>query len=171
MIPLIHTDVSHLLHRYGSAVLFVLLALGIVGLPVPDETLLLLSGFLCAKGRLSLIAVVIAAISGSCIAITISYLLGRFVGHRAILYVGKYIGLTQEKLDAAHVWFLKFGKYLLFIGYFIPGVRHLTGIVAGTTELEYPVFAVFAYAGAIVWSLTFIFLGYFFFHELQRWQF
>ena len=47
-------------------------------------------------------------------------------------------------------------------GYFIPGVRHLTGYIAGTTALEYRHFAVFAYTGGVAWVLAFIAIGYFF---------
>jgi membrane protein DedA with SNARE-associated domain len=47
------------------------------------------------------------------------------------------------------------------VGYFIPGVRHLTGYVAGASELGFVNFALFAYTGAFVWAATFITLGYF----------
>lgn len=47
------------------------------------------------------------------------------------------------------------------IGYFIPGVRHLTAVVAGTSKLRWPVFALFAYSGGFLWSVIFITLGYF----------
>lgn len=163
---------EHNLHQfvlqYGSFALFFLLALGIIGLPVPDETLLLICGLLAAKNQLSIIAIIIAGISGSCTGITVSYLFGRFIGHRTLLRFGKYIGLTEKKLALAHQWFEHFGKYLLFFGYFIPGVRHFTGIISGTAELSYHNFALFAYTGAIVWSCTFIIIGYFFFYAWQH---
>jgi undecaprenyl-diphosphatase len=47
------------------------------------------------------------------------------------------------------------------VGYFIPGVRHLTGYVAGASELSFSNFALFAYTGAFCWAATFITLGYF----------
>jgi len=40
--------------RYGYLAIFLLLLLGIVGLPVPDETLLLFVGYLSFKGDLRL---------------------------------------------------------------------------------------------------------------------
>jgi membrane protein DedA with SNARE-associated domain len=169
LITLVHTHLPALLHRYGSLGLFILLSLGIIGLPIPDETLLLISGFLSAQGHLSIVAVFIAAFCGSCIGISISYLFGRFIGHKALLRFGNYVGITETKLATAHDWFQKFGKYLLFFGYFIPGIRHLSGIIAGTAELDYPNFALFAYVGAITWSTIFICIGYFFFGELQHW--
>jgi membrane protein DedA with SNARE-associated domain len=53
------------------------------------------------------------------------------------------------------------GKWLLVIGYFIPGVRHFSAMVAGSSKLSYPEFAPFAYAGALLWSSTFVSAGYF----------
>jgi membrane protein DedA with SNARE-associated domain len=53
------------------------------------------------------------------------------------------------------------------LGYFVPGVRHFTAIVAGTSKLEYHGFAAFAYAGALLWVSTFLFLGY---HFGARWE-
>jgi membrane protein DedA with SNARE-associated domain len=49
----------------------------------------------------------------------------------------------------------------------VPGVRHFTGIVAGTSKLEYRGFAAFAYTGALLWVSTFLFLGY---HFGSRWE-
>jgi membrane protein DedA with SNARE-associated domain len=171
MIIAAHDTMNHLVAQYGSFALFGLLAFGIIGLPVPDETLLLVTGFMAAKGELSLTAILIAAILGSCLGITVSYLIGRFLGGKPILFFGKYIGITESKLKKAHDWFEKLGKYLLFVGYFIPGLRHFTGLCAGTTKLDYKTFAFFAYAGATVWAIIFTLTGYFFFNQWQHWHF
>ena len=40
--------------QYGYLAIFVLLMLGIIGLPVPDETILLFAGYLSFKGDLRL---------------------------------------------------------------------------------------------------------------------
>lgn len=37
----------------------------------------------------------------------------------------------------------------------------LTGFVAGVSELELSVFTPFAYTGGLIWSITFISIGYF----------
>ena len=54
-----------------------------------------------------------------------------------------------------------FGRWSLFFGYYIAGVRHFTAMVAGASNLEYPRFAVFAYCGAFTWVSCFLLLGYF----------
>lgn len=157
----------HWLNHYGTPALFILLALGIVGLPIPDETLLVISGLLVAQGHLGFYSTIIAAITGSAFGITVSYFLGYTAGHALLLRYGKWFGLTPAKLDKVHAWFEKFGKWLLAVGYFIPGVRHLTGFVAGTAYLEYWRFAIFAYIGAIIWSLLFLSIGYYFYSAWQ----
>jgi membrane protein DedA with SNARE-associated domain len=42
----------------------------------------------------------------------------------------------------------------------MPGIRHFTAIVAGSSELEPHIFAAFAYTGGLLWVLTFVSLGY-----------
>lgn len=152
----------HLLMEYGSFVLFLLLMLGIIALPIPEETLLVFSGALIAQGILNMHSTILAAFAGSLCGITLSYLLGITGGSYLMLKYGSWIGITQKRLDLAKDWFNHYGKWSLFIGYFIPGVRHFTGFTAGTARVEYPHFALFAYTGALFWIATFLSIGYYF---------
>ena len=151
-----------LLLDYGSLMLFILLVLGIIALPIPEETLLIFSGALIAKGILPLYSTVLAALAGSLCGISISYLLGLTGGSYLVHHYGSWVGITLKRLDQAKEWFNHFGKWSLFIGYFIPGVRHFTGFTAGTAGVEYHHFALYAYSGAVVWISTFLSIGYFF---------
>src|SRR5690348_17346869 len=92
---------------------------------------------------------------------TISYTLGRVFGIRLLHRYGKYLHLTPERLARAHAWFDRVGHWALTVGYFIPGVRHLTAYAAGMTEVAPHQFAVFAYTGTILWVTCFLSLGYF----------
>ncbi len=152
---------SNWLIQYGSIALFVLLVSGIIILPVPEETLMVLSGVLMSKGSLNIPLTILAAYAGSICGISISYLLGRTAGHYLISKYGNKIGISQAHLDQVHNWFERFGKWTLMIGYFIPGVRHFTGFVSGMTRMDFKHFALFAYTGAIIWVSTFLSLGYF----------
>ncbi|MGZ3632755.1 MAG: DedA family protein [Parachlamydiaceae bacterium] len=153
--------------NYGSIALFVLLALGIIALPIPEETLLLFSGFLISNGTFLIIPTFIAAYLGSVLGITGSYLIGVTGGFYIIKKYGSYVGLNEALMLKVHNWFENYGKWVLIIGYFVPGVRHFTGIFAGVSTMEYRHFALYAYLGALLWVATFISLGYFFgnFHQ------
>lgn len=155
-------SLSHWISQYGYAGLFVLLVLGIVGLPVPDETLLVFSGYLISKGRWHPLLAFGSAFAGSVCGISVSYVLGRTLGHAAVERYGRFIHLTPAKIERVHQWFRRVGNWLLSVGYFIPGVRHFTALVAGMSGLEFPVFARFAYFGAAVWVTFFLSLGYWF---------
>ena len=150
------------LTQYGSLALFVLLALGIIALPVPEETLMIVAGAFINSGELYLVPTVLAAYGGSICGITLSYLFGYLSDIYIIEKYGPRIGLTETRMNQLHQWFERFGRWPLFFGYFIPGIRHFTGLSAGISQLHYRDFALYAYTGAIVWGSTFLSIGYFF---------
>src|SRR5689334_20605781 len=141
--------VSH----YGHVAIFCLLVLGIVGLPVPDETLLTFSGYLVYTGRFHFATTLLTAFAGSSCVIPISYILGRAYGLRLVRRYGRYVHFVEDKLAKVHNWFERIGRWSLTVGYYIPGVRHFTAYVAGASALEAHEFALFAYSGAFIWSL------------------
>lgn len=151
--------------QYGYGAIFVLLVLGIVGLPVPDETLLTFAGYLVFKEKLAFLPTLLTAFLGSSCGISVSYACGRGLGPYLVRKVGPLLRLKPEHLSQVQTWFARWGKYTLVIGYFVPGVRHVTAFVAGSSRLPLPVFALFAYSGALVWTSSFIGLGYLFGEE------
>ncbi len=153
--------ISHWIVSYGYFGIYTLLMLGIVGIPVPDETLLAFAGYLVYTGKLSLLPTMISAFLGSITGITLSFIIGKSFGLYLLRKYGKYIHITEERIEKAHQWFEKIGRWSLVLGYFIPGVRHLTALIAGSAKLETYEFVIFAYSGALVWSSLFILLGYF----------
>jgi len=152
---------------YGTVGIFFLLMLGVVGLPIPDETLMFFSGFQIsiyirtagAEG-LNPVGVALAAVAGSWCGITVSYLLGRTLGVGVVHRFGKYMHLTDERLEKVNQWFHKAGHWALFVGYYIAGVRHFTALVAGTSRLNFGTFALYAWSGGLVWVGVFLTLGY-----------
>lgn len=167
-LPEIPYFLTHWIFQYGNFALFALLALGIIGLPIPDETLLAFTGFLVAQGKLPLGYTLLAAFLGAAVGISISYLLGLLIGKFVIEKYGGRIGITPEKIKRVQNWFDRVGKWAVFIGYFIPGVRHLSGYLAGSMRVHFIEFAFFAYSGALFWSIGFISLGYFFSNQWEN---
>ncbi len=147
--------------QHGYAGLFSLLVLGIVGLPVPDEWLLTFSGFLVFNHTFQFIPAVLSGFLGSSCGISVSYTLGRFLGIRFLENHGRKFFIHREHVDRVLAWFGRFGHWTLLGGYFIPGVRHLTGYLAGASDFKLRHFTSFAFSGALLWSLTFVSAGYF----------
>ncbi len=155
------------LSQYGYVGLFAGLLFGILGLPIPDETLLVFCGYLIYRGRLDFTTTFLAGFAGSLCGITLSFYLGRSLGRAVVHRYGKYIRLTPAHLERVDRWFERIGAWSLSIGYFIPGIRHFTALVAGMGHMRYFTFALFAYSGAAVWVALFLTLGYVF---GDRWE-
>ena len=135
---------------------------------MPDEFLLTGCGFLIYQGNLHFAPTLASAFAGSSCGITCSYLIGKTVGWKFLhTRAGRLLHVRDEHIYRVHSWFDRIGHWALLVGYFIPGVRHFTAIVAGTSRLEFRSFALFAYAGALLWVSTFVTLGY---HFGKRWE-
>jgi membrane protein DedA with SNARE-associated domain len=143
--------------QYGYPAIFLMLVAGIVGLPVPDQLLLFVSGYLVLTNSLHLLPTIGVAILGSICGITASYWLGRGSGARLLKVV-----LGSKQQETVQAWFNRFGAWTLVFGYFIPGVRNVIGFISGSMRLRIRRFAPFAYAGAVISSVTCVCAGYFF---------
>lgn len=155
------TEILQFISDYGYAALFLLLALGIVGIPIPDETLMIAVGGLTAGETLTFANVLIVCFCGSMTGMMLSYWLGRKVGSRLLHRYGKWIHLTPERIAKTEKWFKKYGGFSITFGYFIPGVRHVTCYLAGVTRVPFARYLCFASIGALLWCTLFISLGRF----------
>ncbi len=147
--------------QYGYVAIFGLLMLGIVGPLIPDETILVVAGILIHKGTLHPAVTLAAAYAGSLCGITLSYILGR-TGARWLKGQTKYWCRAQT-------WFERYGRWTLFFGYFVVGVRHFTALVAGSAKMKPRDFALYAWSGGFLWVVTFLSIGYFVGESWERW--
>ena len=147
--------------KYSYWGIFVALGLGILGFPVPDETLIAFVGFLVYEGKLNYVYAFAVCFIGSSSGVTLGYILGRTIGYRLIKRYSIRLNVNPDHIQNAKRFYVRYGKFALFVGYFIPGVRHLTAIFAGSSIMPYPVFAAFAYSGAALWTIVFMNLGFF----------
>lgn len=151
------TLLIHYITQYGYLGIYVILGTSILGLPIPDEFLMTFVGFLSFSGQLNPVLAIFSAATGSMTGITIAYFLGRFFEANVLAFLEKHAG--GERLEKVLKWYRLHGGKLLTVGYFIPGVRHLSGYIAGLSHLRYRDFAFFAYLGALLWTSLFIVLG------------
>lgn len=147
--------------KYSYFGIFIALGLGIIGLPIPDETLMAYAGFLVFQGKLNYFYTIMVAFLGTSCGITLGYILGRTFGNPFIKRYSSKMYVNPTHIQNAEIFYNRYGKFALFIGYFIPGVRHLTAIFAGTSLMPYRMFALFAYTGGLLWTITLVSLGYF----------
>jgi membrane protein DedA with SNARE-associated domain len=149
------------LAHYGYFAIFGLLMLGIVGPLIPDETILVLSGIAVHRGELLIGPTIGVAIAGSLCGISVSYMLGRTGAIYALERFGPSDQWVRRHMPKVEEWFHRYGKWTLFFGYFIAGLRHFTAVAAGISKLRARTFMLYAYPGGAIWVVCFVLIGYY----------
>jgi membrane protein DedA with SNARE-associated domain len=130
-----------------------LMALESMIAPIPSEAVMPFVGFQVADGKWNLWLAVFATSAGSLIGSLISYLMGYYGGKPVVLKVGKYLLLDQHDLEITEKFFHRRGGTLtIFISRFVPVVRHLISIPAGTGRMPVIPFLAATLIGATLWN-------------------
>jgi membrane protein DedA with SNARE-associated domain len=143
---------------YWAILLFVLIE--DFGIPVPGETILIAASVYAGTGRLNVVAVGVVAFAAAVIGDNIGFVIGHFGGRALALRWGRYVFLTEDRLDRAADFFHRHGAWIITLARFIEGLRQANGIVAGITGLHWRRFLAFNALGAALWVATWVSLGY-----------
>lgn len=138
---------------------FFLMILESMIFPIPSELVLPFAGFLIAKQEMTFLLVAISSTLGSLIGSLLSYYLGKSGGNKFVLKYGKYFLLNKKHLINAEKWFSKKGELTIFIGRFIPVVRHIISIPAGIGKMNLKKFIFYTILGAGIWNSFLIYFG------------
>ncbi|WP_255807883.1 VTT domain-containing protein [Cohnella mopanensis] len=133
--------------------------LELIALPLPGEFIMTYAGLIVYEGQLNWFICILVGGIGTCIGVTISYWIGYRLGTPFFEKYGTRFHFGPDKLRSVSGWYQRYGNRLLLISYFIPGVRHITGLFSGTTRMSFRQYAIYAYSGAFIWVSTFISLG------------
>ncbi|HYB43702.1 MAG TPA: DedA family protein [Candidatus Methylomirabilis sp.] len=150
-------DLTHLLDTWGYVAIFAIVILGNLGLPVPEETVLTISGYLAWQGQLrfSLVALVgvVSAVAGD----NMAYWLGRRYGQRIL---GRLAVAAPDRVERARAFVLRYGMHAVFIARFVAGLRFMAGPLAGCTGLGPWRFFIANFFGALIYVPVVVAAGY-----------
>lgn len=159
------------IHHFSYIGAGFLMALESMVAPIPSEAVMPPVGILVKRGDFVLWLAILATSIGSITGSLISYYMGYFGGRPLVLKVGKYLFLDHEHLDWTEEWFTRHGAITIFIGRFIPVVRHLISIPAGLGKMPIGPFILYTITGATIWNSILLFVGYkFAANEEQIWE-
>ncbi len=149
---LIADHATRLIDAAGYPGVFALMTMESMVLPVPSEAVMPFAGFLVAAHRLTMAGVIAASTLGSIAGSLISYAVGRYGGMPFVNKWGKYVLLNRHDLEVTESFFRKRGPITILICRFIPVVRHLISIPAGTGRMGLFTFLVYTVIGAGLWN-------------------
>lgn len=157
---LTHT-VLHLVHTYGVLALFALLLVEEAGvpLPAPGDTLIALAG---AQPHRTL-PYTLEVLGLSTLAVFLGssalYWLMRAGGRSFLTRYGRYLHLSQQRLDRVEGWIVQRGTVAIILGRLIPGLRIPTTVMCGLSGVPYRVYAPSAALAGFIWSALYFLLG------------
>ena len=146
--------------QHGVWAIGLLITLEDFGIPVPGETILIAGAVYAGAGRLNVVAVGIAGFIAAIIGDNIGFAIGHFGGRALALRWGKYVFLTEERLNKAEAFFDRRGAIVITFARFVEGLRQANGIIAGITGMHWLRFLIFNAIGAALWVGTWVSLGY-----------
>jgi membrane protein DedA with SNARE-associated domain len=152
---------SPTLQHYGLWAIGLLIMLEDFGIPVPGETILIAGAIYAGAGRLNIVAVGVVGFIAAVIGDNIGFAIGHFGGRALALRWGKYVFLTEERLDKAERFFDRRGAIVITFARFVEGLRQANGIIAGITGMHWLRFLIFNAIGAALWVGTWVSAGYF----------
>jgi membrane protein DedA with SNARE-associated domain len=145
---------------WGYLGIAVFVFVGNLGVPVPEETVVLAAGFLAGRDildpRLVFAVALGSAISGDCF----GYLIGRTGGQRLLEQLAmrfKYVARRHRRFKQ---FFAAHGNKTVFFARFVPGLRFMAGPMAGAAGMGFWRFLGWNVSGATVWCGAMVTLGY-----------
>ena len=138
-------DLAHLLEQfltdYGYLAIFVLMFIEEAGLPLPlpNEVALMYVGYLSYQGKLDANLAGLVATLGAAGGSALLYTIARRGGRRLIHRFGRFIHVTDERLNQAENAVARWGPISIPIARLTPGLRIATTIVAGVLRVSYRV--------------------------------
>jgi membrane protein DedA with SNARE-associated domain len=152
--------VQDLVRDLGYPGLFLLIVLESTMVPIPSLLVMPFAGFLAAQGVFSLPAILAINSAGALTGSALSYWLGAAGGKPLLLRYGKYLFVRPKDIEKTEEYFARHGGKTIFIGRFLPVVRHLISIPAGIARMPLPSFLTLTFLGATMWGGGLMVVGY-----------
>ena len=151
-------DVSAIVGTWGYAALFVLFLATGVGSPVPEDLLLIATGYLVFAGALEWPMASVVAIVGVIGSDFILFVAGRQLAwHASRLGEGHF--LSPDRLSRATQWFDRVGDRLILLARLAPGTRAVVFLTAGLRSVPTGRFLAYDSVGALIWVPVMLLLG------------
>ncbi len=149
-----------LIAHWGYLAIFLLVVLGNIGVPVPENSVLWTAGYLVWKGRLHLPLVLLVGIVAAVAGDNLGYWIGRRYGWPAVERYGQRARLTPQRLEKMRAFVQRYGPFGVFIARFVTGLRFMAGPLAGSMGLQPRSFLIANVLGAVCYVPIMVGAGY-----------
>jgi len=155
IVPVSTHTLAHLIHDYGCALVFAIVALQALGAPLPGTTALIAASLYAATSHgLPIEGVIASAAGGALLGTCGSFALGLWGGEPLLVRIGRRFKRSPERVGQLRAEFARYGGPWLIVGRWITGVRNVAGLVAGASGMPVKRFLSYSAIAALAWSLV-----------------
>jgi membrane protein DedA with SNARE-associated domain len=155
-----------LIVHFGYPGLFVVMALGNMGMPAGTEIVVPTAGALAGQGHFGTggvvpawLLVAITATLGEIAGGSILYAVGYYGGLPFVRRYGKYIMFREHELERVHAFYERYGKLTVFWCRFLPFVRGVSAFPAGLSRMQKRFFITYTAIGSTIFCVGLAYLG------------
>jgi len=158
--------ILEILSQYGYLGIFLLILVENIFPPIPSEVILTFGGFLTTYTKMNVWLVILFSTLGSFLGAILLYYFGRILTPERMNRLlasrpARLLRLKQEDVRKAEGWFLRHGGRAVFFCRFVPIVRSMISIPAGSARMRLRTFLPLTLAGTLIWNTVLVFLGRF----------
>lgn len=154
--------------RHGYIVVGAAVLVEQLGIPVPSMPVLLAAGALSGLGTLNLGVSIAVALVAALLGDLVWFTLGRRYGS-AVLGILCRISLEPDScVQNTENVYSRYGTWTLVFAKFVPGLSTVMTPLAGRFRLQMGRFLLFDGLGALLWTGTYVSIGWLFRSELER---
>ena len=152
--------IQALIGQWGYLGILVFVLLGNLGLPIPEESVLWVAGYLVWQSGFQLPLVLLVGIVSAVAGDSVGYWIGRRYGQPVVARYGLWAHLTPPRLETMRRFVQRYGSFGVFIARFVIGLRFLAGPLAGSLGLPWRSFLTANTLGALVYVPIMVGAGY-----------
>lgn len=143
------------LSQYGYLALFLTVFVGIFATPVPDEMVVMSAGLASSMGELEILPAFLVTYSSFIIALSLVYLLGRYMSYPLI----RYIHRKGSSMKKAQSLINTYGPLGLSFSYFVPLARHIVPYIVGLSGMPLRQYVRYGYTAGLLWAICYFLVG------------
>jgi len=148
---------------YGIWLVAAFIALESVGLPLPAEAALIAAGFFAARTQvLNIWCLIAAGIVAAIIGEIVGFWIGRRFGSQLLDRYGTRLGFTEGRIRIGQWLFIRYGGRFVFVARFLPFLRNMAAVLAGTNAMEQRSFYFASATAATAWIICYGLAAYWF---------
>ena len=165
----IFEHVRQFLFHWGYWGVAAFLLLENAGLPLPGETILIFASVLAYKSHeLRLPWIIVVATLACTIGDNLGYWIGNKGGRRLLERWKNFFHVKDQHIHEGEELLHRYGPVAIFFARFIAGARIVAGPLAGVLCMEWRLFVLFNFLGALTWVSVIASLGYLFGSQIER---